>query len=64
MVGDYNDETNFQYKLLLIIKGIWKLCKAFANVSSANIKLSKISIIKDGRDERVFNLFRQMTRTI
>ena len=46
MVGDYNGETNFQYKLLLIIKGIWKLCKAFANVSSANIKLSKIQLSK------------------
>ena len=46
MVGDYNDETNFQYKLLLIIKQIWKLCKAFANVSSANINLSKIRLSK------------------
>ena len=42
VVGYYNDENNFQQKLLLTNKQVWKLCKAFTNGSSANIKLLKI----------------------
>ena len=42
MVGDSNDETNFEHKLLLSDKQVSRLCKTFfANNSSANIKLSK-----------------------
>ena len=36
--GDYNDENNFPHKLLLTNAQYSKLCKAFANDSSANIK--------------------------
>ena len=41
VVGDSNDQNNFQHKLLLTNTQVSKLCKAFANNSSANIKLSK-----------------------
>ena len=43
VAGDSNDENNFPHKLLLIIILAWKLGKAFANNSSANIKLSRNS---------------------
>ena len=39
IAGDSNDENNFPHKLLLT--QVSKLCKAFANGSSANMKLSK-----------------------
>ena len=42
--GDYNDENNFPNKLLLTNVQVSNLRKAFANNSSANIKLSKNSI--------------------
>ena len=41
IVGDSNDENNFPYKLLLANAQVPKLCKSFANGSSAKIKLSK-----------------------
>ena len=41
IVGDSNDENNFPYKLLLTNAQVPKLCKSFANGSSAKIKLSK-----------------------
>ena len=40
-VGESNDETNFLHRLLVTDTQVSRLCKAFANVSSANIKLSK-----------------------
>ena len=40
VIGDSNDETNFSRKLLLTDT------KAFANNSSANIKLAKIQLSK------------------
>ena len=43
VVGDSNDENNFLHKLLLTNTPVSKLRKAFANGSSANIKLSKSS---------------------
>ena len=36
-----NDETNFPHKLLLTNTQVSKICKLFANGSSANIKFSK-----------------------
>ena len=39
VIGDSNDENNFPRKLLLTNTHISKLRKAFANNSSANIKL-------------------------
>ena len=44
--GNSNDETNFPYKLLLTDSQVSKICKAFANGSSANIKFSKTQVSK------------------
>ena len=41
VVGESKDENNFPHKLLLTNTQVSKLGKAFANNSSANIKLSK-----------------------
>ena len=50
VVGDSNDRTNFSQKLSLTDKLInWtclRFCKAFTNVSSANIKFSKAELPK------------------
>ena len=46
VIGDSNDETNFPHKLLLTDTQVSRICKAFANGSSANIKLSKTQISK------------------
>ena len=41
MIGNSNYETSFPDKLLLTDTKISKICKAFANGTSANIKFSK-----------------------
>ena len=41
IVGDSDDENNFPHKLLLTNTQVSKLCKAFVNGLSANMKLSK-----------------------
>ena len=41
LVASANDETNFPHKSLLTNTQVSKIRKAFANVSSANIKFSK-----------------------
>ena len=46
VVGDSNDENNFLHKLLLTITQVLRLRKAFANNSSANIKLLKTHLHK------------------
>ena len=46
VLGDSNDETNFPRKLLLTNTQVLKLRKAFANNSSATIKLSKTQLLK------------------
>ena len=51
MIGD--NETNFPYKLLLTNRQVSNFCKAFANNSSADIKLSKNSVIKDDTIRRI-----------
>ena len=43
-VGESNDKNNVLHKLLLTNTQVSKLCKAFANGSSANIKLSKTQL--------------------
>ena len=43
LIGNSNDETNFIHKLLLNDTQVSKICKAFANGSSANIKYSKFN---------------------
>ena len=48
-VGDSNDENNFPQKLLLTNTQVSKLRKAFANGSSASIKLSKTQLHKIGQ---------------
>ena len=40
MINDSNDEINFPHKLLSTNRQVSRLRKAFANKSSANIKLS------------------------
>ena len=49
VVGDSNDENNFPHKLLLNNTQVSRLHKAFANSSSANIKLSKTQLHKIGQ---------------
>ena len=39
---DSDDENNFLHKLLLTNTQVSELCKAFANISSANIKFNCI----------------------
>ena len=51
VAGDSNDENNFPHKLLLTNTQVSKICKAFANGSSANIKLSKTQLHKIGQSE-------------
>ena len=46
MTRNYNDKFNFSYKLLLTDTQVSKICKAFANGSSANIKFSKTQLSK------------------
>ena len=46
VVGDSNVENSFPHKLLLANTQVSKLCKAFANSSSANVKLSKTLLHK------------------
>ena len=46
MIGNSGDETNFPHKLLLNNRQVANLCKAFANHTSTDIKLSKILLSK------------------
>ena len=46
MVGNSSDETNFLHELLLTNRQVANLRKAFANNSSADIKLSKVHLSK------------------
>ena len=48
---DCNNDNNFLHKLLLTNTKVSRLCKAFANGSSANIKLSKTQFHKIGQSE-------------
>ena len=49
MIGNSNDEYNFPHKLLLTMTQVLKLSKAFANNTSANIKLSKTQLHQIGK---------------
>ena len=46
LMKNSNDETNFPHKLLLTNTQVSKICKAFANGSSVNIKFSKTQMSK------------------
>ena len=48
VVGDSNDETNFPHRLLLTNTQALRLCKAFVNNFSDNIKLSKTHLCNIG----------------
>ena len=49
IAGDSNDETSFPHRLSLTNTHVTNLRKAFANGSSANIKLSKWQSHKIGK---------------
>ena len=46
VVSSSNYETSFTSKLLLTDTQILKICKAFANCPSANIKFQKLSFLR------------------
>ena len=46
MIGSSNDKTSFPHKLLLTNRQASRLLKAFANGSSADIKLLKTELYK------------------
>ena len=46
MIGNSDDETRFPHKLLLTNRQVANLCKAFANHTSTDIKLSKTQLSK------------------
>ena len=46
MISDSDDKINFPHELLLTNRQVANLCKAFANKSSTDIKLSKTQISK------------------
>ena len=46
MIGNLNNEANFPQKLLLVNRQVANLCKAFANHTSTDIKLSKAQLTK------------------
>ena len=45
-IDDFNDKTNFPYKLLLTNIQVPKILKTFANGSSTNTKFSKTQLSK------------------
>ena len=49
MIGHSNHEKNFLYELLLTNSQVSKLRKAFANNSTANIKLTKTQLHNIGQ---------------
>ena len=46
LIGNSNGKTKFPHKLLVTETQVSKICKAFANGSSANIKFSKTYLCK------------------
>ena len=46
MIGNSDDEANFQHKLLLTNRQVANIRKAFANHTSSDIKLSKTQLTK------------------
>ena len=45
-IGNSDDEANFPHELLLTIRQVTNLRKAFANLTSTDIKLSKTQLSK------------------
>ena len=50
MIGNSDDDANFRHKLLLTNRQVTNISKAFANHTSANIKLSKGQLTKMQKD--------------
>ena len=46
IISNSNDKTNFAHKWLLSNRQVAKLCKAFANISSTDIKISKLNYLR------------------
>ena len=46
MIGDSNDKGNFPHELLLTDRQVSRICKAFSNNSSVDIKFSKTQLSK------------------
>ena len=46
MIGDFNDEANFQHELSLTDRQVSSIRKAFANNSSVDIKFSMTQLSK------------------
>ena len=46
MIGNSDDEANFPHKLLLTNRQVANICKAFANHTSTDVKLSKAQLTK------------------
>ena len=44
LIGNFNDESNFPYKLLLSNTQVSKIRKAFANSPSASVKFLKTQL--------------------
>ena len=64
VIGDSNDDTNFPHKLLLTNTNASTFRKAFANNSSANIKLSTSPLHKIGQSgEFLGKLLRLLLKT-
>ena len=62
MIGNSNDETNFPHKLLLTNTQVANLCKAFANNTSTDIKLSKTQLSKMIKSGGFPNFLRLLTK--
>ena len=61
---DSNDDTDFPHKLLFADTQVPRLRKAFGNVSSANIKLSKTHLSKIGQSRGfLVRLLEQLLKT-
>ena len=64
IVRDSNDETSFPHRLSLTNTHVTNLRKAFANGSSANIKLSKSQLHKIGKSGLLLgSLFGSLIKT-
>ena len=59
MVDDSNGETYFSHRLLLTNTQVSRFHKAFANNSSANIKLSKTQLHKMGQSGEFLGRFQR-----
>ena len=46
LMGNYNNKTNFQHKILLTDRQVSKICEAFANGLSVDKKIQKLSCLR------------------